>query len=429
MQAIILLAGEGTRMRPLTYTKPKPLLKIADKSILQHNLEQLKQNGIVDIILVIGYLHEHIKKSLENLRGFNFQFLMQQEQLGTGHALLQARDLITEENFMVVYGDDLYHRDDIKKCLANDLCVTAKEVGDPERFGIFLVENGIVKNLVEKPKNYISNLANTGLYVLNKYIFSSLQNLEKTKRNEFELTDSILELANEHSIKCEITNNWIPIGYPWDLLAANEMKVKETENLVDSGSFINKNITMEGTVKIGKNTRIKNGAYIEGPVIIGENCIIGPNCYIRPNSVIGNDCRIGNAVEIKNTLIGDTTNIEHLSYVGDSIIGNNCNLGGGTIVANLRHDNKTIRANVKDEVIDTRRKKFGVVMGDYTKTGVNCSVYPGMMLGPFSWTSPGSIIKTNIAPLTLNGNKILDETKFDPNVSETVGHVRRLMNI
>ncbi|MBI2005382.1 MAG: NTP transferase domain-containing protein, partial [Candidatus Aenigmarchaeota archaeon] len=418
----MLLAGDGTRMRPLTYTDPKPLLKIAAKSILQHNLEQLKHNGIDDIILITGYLHEHIKKSLENLKGFNFQFLIQQEQLGTGHALLQARDLIKEENFMVVYGDDLYHRDDIKKCLANGLCVTAKEVDDPERFGVFLVENGIVKNLVEKPNNYISNLANTGLYVLNKDIFSSLQNLKKTKRNEFELTDSILELAKEHSIKCEITNNWIPIGYPWDLLSANEMKIKKTENLIDAGSIVDKNVTIEGSVKIGKNTRIKNGAYIEGPVIIGENCVIGPNCYIRPNSVIGNGCRIGNAVEIKNTLIGDTTNIEHLSYIGDSVIGNNCNLGAGTIAANLRHDNKTIRTTVKDEVIDTRRKKFGVVMGDYTKTGVNCSIYPGMMLGPFSWTSPGSIIKANIAPLTLNGNKILDETKFDSSVSEKVRH-------
>lgn len=420
----MFLAGEGTRMRPLTYTKPKPLLKIANQTILQHNLEQLKHNDVNDVILVVGYLQDHIKNFLKNFREFNFQFVIQSQQSGTGHALLQAKDLIKEENFMVMYGDDLYHHDDVKKALENDLCVTAREVIDPERFGIFTIENGIITDLIEKPQNSASNLANTGLYVLNKNIFDFFTKVNKSQRNEIELTDSILLMSKEYSVKCEITNNWIPIGYPWDLLTANEIKIKTLQDFIDDTSHIDKNVTIEGNKKIGKNTRIKNGAYIEGPVIIGDNCVIGPNCYIKPNSVIGNGCRIGNGVEIKNTLVGDETNIEHLAYIGDSIIGNNCNLGAGTITANLRHDNKSIRVIVKGELVDTLRRKFGTVMGDYTKTGIKASIYPGVMLGPFTWTSPGVILKENVKPLSLDGNKALDERKFDSNLSEKIRFVQ-----
>ena len=172
MQAVMLLAGEGTRMQPLTYTRPKTLLQIANKSILQHNLEQLKENGITDVILVVGYMQDYVRKFLEDVEGFNFQFVVQNEQLGTGHALLQAKDSIKNSRFIVMYGDDLYNHEDIKKIINNDLCVTAQEVKDPERFGVFTIKNGIMEDLIEKPKNSVSNLANTGLYILNKDIFN-----------------------------------------------------------------------------------------------------------------------------------------------------------------------------------------------------------------------------------------------------------------
>lgn len=411
----MLLAGEGTRMRPLTYTKPKPLLKVAGQTLIGHNLENLNRNGIDDIVVVVGYLQNEIKNLLKDFKGFNFKFVLQNERLGTGHALLEAKDFIESETFMVMCGDDIYHHDDIKRVLNNDLCVTAKEVGNPQGFGVFTLENGFVKNLIEKPSNHVSNLANTGLYVLNKDIFNLIQSLKKSQRNEIELTDSVLHMSKEQSIKCEITNNWIPIGYPWDLLTANEIKMRELDSENFDTSFIEKNVTTEGIVKVGKNTKIKNGAYIEGPVIIGDNCVVGPNCYIRSNSVVGNGCRLGNGAEIKNTLIGNSSNIEHFSYIGDSIIGNNCNLGAGTITANLRHDNKTIRVMVKGEWIDTRKRKFGVVLGDWTKTGIHTSLYQGIMMGPFSWTSPSITVKENIEPLTLfdGSKKNLDASKFE----------------
>ncbi len=417
------MAGEGTRMGPLTYTRPKQLLKVANKTILEHNLEQLKNSGITDVVLVVGYMKEKIEDFLRKIGGFNFIFVSQSEQLGTGHALLQAKDAIKEERFLVMYGDDIYGRNDIIKALSNDVCVTGKYVDDPERFGVFITDGNKLKDLIEKPERPGSNIANTGLYVLDKRIFKFLDGIKKSERNEFELTDAVLAMSKEFDIKCEIIDDWIPVGYPWDILTANEKMMIDVKSSSD-GCEMEKNITMHGNVQIGRNTSIKNGAYIEGPVIIGENCVIGPNCYIRPNSVIGDNCRIGNGVEIKNSIVGDNTNIEHLSYIGDSIIGNNCNIGAGTVTANLRHDNKTVRVNVKGKIVDTKRRKIGVIMGDYVKTGIHTSIYPGAFIGPFSWTTPGFIIKDKIPPLTLDGVVNLDDNKFNPDVLNEIKFVR-----
>ena len=126
------------------------------------------------------------------------------------------------------------------------------------------------------------------------------------------------------------------IGRPWDILAANEALLKNIERRIDGE--VEPGATLNGNISVGKNTIIRSGAYITGPVIIGEDCDIGPNCYIRPSTCIGNKVRIGNAVEIKNSTIMDGTKIGHLSYVGDSIIGSDSNFGAGTICSNLRHD-------------------------------------------------------------------------------------------
>jgi NDP-sugar pyrophosphorylase family protein len=138
-----------------------------------------------------------------------------------------------------------------------------------------------------------------------------------------------------------------------------------------------KNVMISKEAVIKKGTIIKSGSCIEGKVYIGEDCVIGPNCYIRNGSVIENNCKIGASVEIKNSIIGSGTNINHLSYVGDSIIGENCNLGAGTITANLRHDNLTIKVKVKDKLIDTGKIKLGAIIADNVKTGIGTLIYPG----------------------------------------------------
>lgn len=182
------------------------------------------------------------------------------------------------------------------------------------------------------------------------------------------------------------------LKYPWDILALNERIVaKISENQI--AGELSEAANINGALHIGEGTVILPGVYIEGKVIIGKNCKIGPNCYIRGNTYIGDNCHIGQAVEIKNSLIMDNVSAGHLSYIGDSIICPGTNLGAGFITANLRHDGKNHKSMVNNQLIDTGRRKMGVIIGDNVHTGIHCSVYPGRKLWPDVCTLPGAIVK------------------------------------
>jgi bifunctional UDP-N-acetylglucosamine pyrophosphorylase/glucosamine-1-phosphate N-acetyltransferase len=152
---------------------------------------------------------------------------------------------------------------------------------------------------------------------------------------------------------------------------------------------VEEGVTISGTLLIGEGSVIKAGTYIEGPCIIGKNCRIGPHAYIRGSTSIGDDCHIGHCSEIKNSIIMSGTRIPHFNYIGDSVIGSNCNFGAGTKVANLRHDHANIRVCGRD----TRRKKFGTVVGDNVQFGINCSINVGTMIGSNARFAPHSIIE------------------------------------
>ena len=227
MQAVILAAGEGIRLRPLTLDKPKPLVKIDGKTLLEHNLDQLI--GLIDeVILIIGYKGDMIKEYIgSEYQSMKIKYIEQKEQLGTGHALMQAKKLI-KGKFLVLMSDDLYGKDDIDNCLKHELCVLAKKVNNPERFGVFVLEGNKVKDIIEKPDSFIGNLINTGCYVFDERIFEELDKIEKSERDEYELTDALKNLAGKTNIICEeVKHFYVPIGYPEDL----EKAKKVIENL------------------------------------------------------------------------------------------------------------------------------------------------------------------------------------------------------
>lgn len=386
MQAVILAAGKSTRTYPLTITKPKPLLKIANKTILEHNLESL--SGIIDeVIIVIGYKGDMIKEMLGNkFKNIKISYAEQKDMQGSGSALLAAGPMI-KDKFIVMNGDDIFFREDIKKCLKHDYCILAKETSELSRFGEVMTDKEKVTGLREKPAKD-KGLANCGLYVFNKDIFS--YKLKKSIRGEFEITDYVNFAAKKNKMGFEIAESWLPVTYPWNILDANEFLLAKIKG--KSSGEIENGATIKGEVIVGKGSVVKAGSYIEGPVMIGENCKIGPNCYIRKGTSVGNNSKIGNAVEVKNSVIGDNTSIGHLSYVGDSVIGDNVNFGAGTITANLRHDDKNIKTPVKGSLADTGRRKLGTIIGDNVHTGINTSIYPGRKIWPGRSTVPGEII-------------------------------------
>lgn len=412
LKAIILCAGKSIRMHPLTITRPKPLLKILNKTIIEHTLLALK--GLVsEAILVVGYKKEMIEQAIgNNFQGIKITYVEQKEQLGTGHAVLcakkyikcqkskisehdqkQKKFLTKDEKFLIIPGDDLFSKKDIKNSLKHNLCILVKEVNDPEKWGIVSFGNDLyMTGIEEKPKIPKSALASTGLMVMNYELINILEKEEKTKRGEIEIPSALNKLSKKEKIYCQkVEDYWLPIGYPWHILEANEFLLSKLKKNDIKGK-IGKNVHIDGKIVLGKNSEILPGTYIEGNIFIGENTKIGPNSYIRGSTTIGDNSKIGQGVEVKNSVIGDGSKVPHLSYVGDSIIGENCNLGAGTIVANLRHNHLHVKTSIKDELVSTGRKKFGTVIGDNVHTGINTAIYPGRKIWPNLTTNPGEII-------------------------------------
>jgi len=392
MKAIILASGAGVRFLPLSKTTPKPLTKLLGKSILEYNLKNLK--GIVDeVFIVIGYLGDKIKETLgDKYEGIKINYIIDDEIIGTGNSAKLAISQINDEKVVIMNGDDLYHHEDIKKLVNKCPSIAVKKVLNPSSFGILTIKDDKVVSIEEKPQNPQSDLANIGLYCFPKSIFN--ESIEKSERGEYEITDYVKKLIDLNNLNYIEAKCWIPASYPWDLFNMTKF-LFESFKFKNSGK-IEKGVTVKNNLYVGENTIIKSGTYIEGPVYIGNNCKIGPNAYLRPYTVIDDNCSIGASVEIKNCIIGSHTNINHLSYLGDSIIGSNVNLGAGFITANLRHDEGTVKSSVNGILVDTKRKKLGTIIGDNVKTGIGTIVYPGRKIWNDKTTNPQEKVERDI---------------------------------
>jgi bifunctional UDP-N-acetylglucosamine pyrophosphorylase/glucosamine-1-phosphate N-acetyltransferase len=412
MKAVILAAGEGVRLQPITSTRPKHLIKVGGKPILEHCLNAVKTSGIDEALIVIHYMGDAIRQYFGDGEkfGLKIEYVEQKAVLGTGNAVSLVEPHIKDE-FLLIYGDLLFSAEAVKNVIdlhrkekpAATMAVVPVE--NPEDYGIVELEDEkYVKRIVEKPKHEEapSNLANAGIYVFSTEIFDKVRETSASARGEWEITDAISQLSKEKKTVLAVKisqDDWIDIGRPWDLLEANRWALERMEHkvygLVENGAHL------VGPVSVAETARIRSGAYIEGPAFIDEESDIGPNCYIRSYTSIGKKVRIGNACEIKNSIIMDNAHIGHLSYVGDSILGENCNLGAGTITANYRLDGGTIKMVVKDRVVDSGRTKLGAVLGDSVKAGINALFMPGVKVGCNSWIGPGVVVHRDVAADTV----------------------------
>lgn len=390
IRAFIMAAGKGTRMWPLTENRPKALIPILNKPILQHILDAVIDAGISKITILVGYKGDRIIKMFgENYRDSRITYEYQEVQKGTGDAVKYLRKY-PEKKFLILNGDIIFEPSIVRELMREDTAVTAVMKENAEDYGLVVGEEYLAR-IEEKRKGARNSWVNAGIYLLPRDIVEC--ECGPSPRGEYELVDMINILAKKINIKILRTNNyWFDLAYPWHVLDVTEFLLKIKKEFPNEGE-IEENVVIRGGAEIGKNTRILSGTYIEGPVIIGSNCKIGPNAYIRPYSVIGNNCHIGNVCEIKSSVIMDHSKIPHFNYVGDSIIGENCNLGAGTKIANLRLDEKNVKVYVKGQLIDTNRRKLGVITGDNVHTGINSSIDVGTFIGSNVFIGPAATVK------------------------------------
>ncbi len=388
-EALILAAGKGTRMWPLTENLPKPLLPLCGKSIIEHQIIALRNIGVKRINILIGHRMKEISDLLDNGEKYDVKisYIVQSEQKGTGHAVSLAEKHITN-SFFCLNGDTLVDEKNLELLAKrkDEMAMMVTNVNDGSNFGAVKSKNGILTGIIEKGFSGKSTI-NAGIYLFNNKIFQSLKSIKKSIRGELELTDALI-LNKIYTI--EYIGFWKDIGSPWDLLTANEIFINQIEN--KNNGNIEDNVNMNGHIYLGKNSIIKSGTYIEGPLWIGDNCTIGPNAYLRKGTVLCGNNKVGASSEIKNSILFEGAKAPHHNYVGDSIIGENCNLGSGTKVANLRLDKKEINVIHKGKRVDTGRRKLGVIMGDNVSTGINSSINSGTIIGNDTNIGPHALV-------------------------------------
>lgn len=330
MKALILCAGKGTRLRPLTFTIAKHLIPIANKPVIFYSLEKIKNAGIENVGIVVNPENINDFKNVigdgSNF-GLKIEYIIQEEPKGLAHAVWIARDFLQEDDFLMYLGDNLILDDinqfveEFKNSKELHASILLSPVKDPSRFGIAVVKNGEIIQVIEKPKEPPSNLAIIGLYLFRKTIFEGIKNIKPSWRGELEITDAIGYLIDKKfKVKGHIIYGWWKdTGKPEDLIEANRKILDDNSFKNEIKGVIDPSSDIQGRIYIGENSEIINST-IRGPVVIADNCVI-KDSYIGPYSSLGNNVLVENC-EIQNSIVMDNVKLLNLPYpIDSSLIG------------------------------------------------------------------------------------------------------------
>ncbi len=334
LKALILCAGKGTRLQPITYSRPKHLIPVANKPILHHSIEQLVHLGIRDIGIVVSpQNHDAFFESLGEGSLWNayFTYIEQPETLGIAHAVKLSREFLGESDFMLYLGDNMIQGnldEFIKKFQESptDACILLKEVDNPRRFGVAqLDKKGNVIKLVEKPNEPLGNHAVLGIYLFSQQIHKAIDKIKPSWRGELEITDAIQELIRAgKKVRSQVHHGWwLDTGTREDVLKANALILG---NIIHSIA-----ITPDDNTHIGGDVEISGGTQLDrcqinGPVSIGRNCLLS-RANIGPDVSIGNGCRLEECI-LKNCVIMQDCRLQGIN-LKDSILGNRVTLVAG----------------------------------------------------------------------------------------------------
>jgi glucose-1-phosphate thymidylyltransferase len=331
VKALILAGGEGTRLRPITHTRAKQLVPVANKPILFYGIEAMVAAGITEIGVIIGATGPEVREALGDGSAFGaaITFLPQDAPLGLAHCVLIAQDFLGDDDFVMYLGDNLLEQDLGAFVDAFEQARTRpeppaaqillKRVPDPQRFGIATLDgDGNVVALVEKPADPPSNLALVGVYLFDPSIHEAVRSIQPSPRGELEITDAIQWLiTNGKRVRTELlTGWWIDTGKLTPLLEANRLLLEQIESRVDGR--VDERSTLDGRVIVDEGAEIVNST-IRGPVAIGRGTRV-VDSFIGPFSAIGAGCTVDTS-EIEHSVVMDGSQVLHIPRLEDSLIG------------------------------------------------------------------------------------------------------------
>lgn len=335
MKAIIPAAGLGTRMRPLTFTRPKPVLHVAGEPIIRHALYSLRAAGITEVAVIVSDMTRvAIAHVTERVTDMTITLIDQPQQLGLGHAVLTAREWVGEDDFCVYLGDNLFENGvapyvEAFKTARPAAVIALVEVDNPTAFGVAELSGERIIRLVEKPKVPPSRLAVAGCYCFTPRLFDMLAALEPSARGEYEITDAIQALidAGDEVLGQQVQGWWKDTGRPEDLLDANRLLLERLETR-NEGIVEDSRIT--GRVQIPASSTVRRSKIV-GPVLLGEHVVI-EDAYIGPFTSVGSRSQILGA-EVEHSVIETEAKILNVeTRLQDCLIGLRAEVRGGRTV-------------------------------------------------------------------------------------------------
>jgi len=393
MRAVILAAGEGSRLKPFTVTRPKVMIPVGDKPILEYVVNALQESGIIDIIMVVGYKREKIMDYFGDGHkwGVNIVYVEQFQQLGTAHALRQVSHMINDR-FLVINGDTIIDSSAIKEIVrvsSGDAAMLTVTVDKAHQYGVVKTQNHIVRAILEKPKGEeISNVVNAGVYSFSPIIFNFLESMEISERGEYEITDALRTMLKEdYTIKSVHTNaTWLDALYLWNLLDMNVATLARRK--ADIRGKVEEGVHVIGPIALGENSVIMSGSYVIGPVAIGGNCDIGPNSIILPSTSIGSNCTIEPFTRISNSILMNNVKVSSFGHIANSVIGEGVSIGPGFIA-----ESSEARVEVDSALMKTN---IGAIIGDNTEVSGRVLVKPGKIIGVRCRIGSGAMVSENV---------------------------------
>ncbi len=389
MQAIILAAGHGSRLWPLSEARPKVMMPIGNKPILEHIIKALVDNGVTDIAIVVGYRRGIIQAHFGDGSDFgaSITYIEQMRLLGTAHAVTMAKDF-PKGDFLLLPGDNVISSQVIKELIAGGVPNTALLTRSmtPSKYGVVELDDGMVTGITEKPAVAETCLISTGIFLFNKDVMLLLE--QAVEAGMMGLSEALRPLLKTIKLKGVITSGtWCDAVYPWDAIDMNSRFI--TSSGQNIAGRIEPGVLIKGPVSIGEGTRIRSGCHIEGPVIIGKGCDIGPSVTIFPVTSIGDNVTISPFTFISGSLIMSGTSISSHCHVGRSLIDANVRIGPNTCLSS-----SSCLGRVRDELIPL--KDIGSVIGSNTVIGACVSIQSGTVVGNGCHINDGARLRQNI---------------------------------
>lgn len=380
MKAVILAAGEGTRLRPLTAVRPKPMLPVANRPLLEHVVEAVAEAGIDEIVLVVGYKRERIQSYFGDGDdwGVDIEYALQEKQLGTGHAVLQAETHV-DGPFLALNGDRIIEPDDVEHLIESGderaesaPIVSVTRSSTPSNYGVVELDGRRVTSIVEKPPAHLAgtDLINAGVYRFEPSIFEAIRATETD--GELALTATLRRLATEETVRAvRFDGRWLDVTHLWDLVSVNARLLDRSAAGTDPGALVADQASLATSVVLGADARVRPNATVLSGCALGENVEVGPSAVLD-GVVVMPDATIGAGSVLRDCVVGQGASV------------------GPSVTVEGGYADVAVEGKLHEDV------RLGGVVGDHASVGGAVTLEPGSVLGAGASVTTGTTIRGRV---------------------------------